>query len=210
MAESLGAMGSPGAPGSPVRSDAQHVRSYVWPGLALLAVLAGTVAQLRFQGRRWWCACGRPDLWWGDVRSAHTSQHLFDPYSFTHILHGLVFYGLLSRVAPRLSLAWRFCAAVTLAATWEVIENSDFVIHRYRTATASWGYQGDSIANSLGDILSCALGFLLARRLGLWGSLALFAVTEVALLLWIRDSLVLEVLMLLWPINAIKEWQMGR
>jgi hypothetical protein len=93
------------------------VRTYLWPGLALLAVLAAAVALLRWQGRRWWCACGRPDLWWGDTRSAHNSQHLFDPYSFTHILHGVVFYGLLSRLAPRLSLAWRFWAAVTLAAT---------------------------------------------------------------------------------------------
>ncbi len=196
---------SPGA----AQRYALRLRAHVRPVLAVAAVLAAAVVQLRWQGRRWWCACGRPDLWWGDTRSAHNSQHLFDPYSFTHVLHGVVFYGLLSRLAPRLSLAWRFWAAVTLAATWEVIENSDFVIHRYRTVTAMLGYEGDSIANSLGDILSCALGFLLARRLGLWGSLALFAVTEVVLLLWIHDSLLLEVLMLLWPIKAIKEWQMG-
>src|SRR5262249_55221430 len=127
----------------------------------------------------------------------------------THVLHGLVFYGLLRLVAPRLSIVWRFWAAVTLAAVWEVVENSDFVIQRYRAETLAWGYQGDSIANSLGDILCCAVGFLLARRLGLWGSVALFVATEVALLLWIRDSLLLEVLMLVHPMDVIKHWQMG-
>ena len=144
------------------------------------------------------------------MSSPHTSQHVFDAYSFTHILHGVIYYGLLSRLAPRLSLAWRLWVAVTLAAVWEVIENTNFVIERYRNVTASLGYRGDTIANSLGDILSCAIGFLLAKRLGLWGSVALFVLIEATLLLWIRDSLVLELVMLLCPIKAIREWQMGQ
>jgi hypothetical protein len=207
MSESAGAEGQAVTTGSSARPDAPRPGGSLWLGLALAAVLAAAAAQLRLQGRHWWCACGRPHLWWGDTRSAHNSQHLFDPFTFTHVLHGVVYCGLLGWVAPRLSSAWRLWVAVALAACWEVVENTDFVIHRYRAVTASLGYQGDSIANSLGDILGCAVGFLLARRLGLWGSLGLFLVTEAALLLWIRDSLVLELLMLVCPIDGIKQWQ---
>src|SRR5262249_17261203 len=153
--------------------------------------------------------CGRPDLWWGDTRSEHNSQHPFDPYSFTHVLHGVLLCGLLSRLAPRLPPAWRLCVAVALEALWEVIENSDFVIGPYRSVAGGLGYEGDTIANSLGDIFSCVVGFLLARRLGLWGSLALFVVIEAVLLLWIRDSLVLEIVMLVHPNGAIRRWQAG-
>jgi hypothetical protein len=181
----------------------------LWPALAMVAIVAAAVAQLRRQGRLWWCACGQPALWWGDTNSAHNSQHPFDPYSLTHVLHGIVFCGVLALVARRLTPAWRLCLAVALAALWEVVENTDFVIDRYRSATASLGYNGDTIANSLGDILSAAVGFVLARRLGLWWSLALFAAVEVVLLFWIRDSLLLNVVMLIHPIPAVRAWQMG-
>jgi hypothetical protein len=193
----------------PTQPDAWRARDYLRPALVILAVLAVHITVLRWEGRRWWCACGQSNLWWGDTQSAHNSQHLFDPYSFTHILHGVLLCGLLAWLAPRLPAAWRFCLAVALEAVWEVIENSDIVIDRYRTATAAFGYRGDTVANSLGDILSCAVGFLLARRLGPWGSLALFVAIEAVLLVWIRDSLLLEVLMLFWPIDAIKRWQVG-
>jgi hypothetical protein len=189
--------------------DARTARDYLRPALVIVAVLAVHITVLRWEGRRWWCVCGQPNLWWGDPQSAHNSQHLFDPYSFTHVLHGVLLCGLLAWLAPRLAVRWRFALAVALEAAWEVIENTDLVIDRFRSATASLGYHGDSVANSLGDILSCAVGFLLARRLGLWWSLALFVAVEVVLLVWIRDSLLLEVLMLLWPIDAIKQWQTG-
>jgi hypothetical protein len=104
---------------------------------------------------------------------------------------------------------WRLVLAVAIEAAWEVIENTNFVIERYREATAALGYQGDSVVNSLGDILACILGLFLARKLGFRRSLAVFVLVEVALLIWIRDSLVLEVLMLIYPIDAIKAWQMG-
>jgi len=157
----------------------------------------------------WWCACGSWAIWSGDAWGPHTSQHPFDPYSFTHVLHGLILCGLISWLAPRLPATWRFCLAVALEATWEVIENSNVVIDHYRTATAALGYRGDTVANSLGDILSCVVGYLLARRLGLWWSVALFVAVEVVLLFWIRDSLVLEVLMLFFSIHTIKRWQLG-
>lgn len=105
--------------------------------------------------------------------------------------------------------AWRLCVAVAMEAVWEVIENSAYVIQRYREATASLGYQGDTVLNSLGDILCCSVGFMIARRLGWVRSIPIFVATEIVLLFWIRDSLILEMIMLLRPINAIKVWQLG-
>jgi Protein of unknown function (DUF2585) len=177
------------------------------PWLALAAVTAAAVLALRVEGRRWWCACGRPFLWSGDTQGAHNSQHLFDPYSFTHVLHGLALCGLLAWAGRRLAPAWRLVVAVGLEAVWEVAENSPFVIQRYRTATLAVGYEGDTVANSLGDIVCCAAGFALARRLGLRASVAVFLVTEAVLLAWIRDDLLLSVVMLVYPVEAIKAWQ---
>ncbi len=181
-------------------------KKWAWPGMG--ALLLVTMALLRGEGRLWFCACGRLWLWAGNICSADNSQQLFDPYSFTHLLHGFVYCWLLAWLAPRVRPLRRLWLAVTLEALWEVVENSPFMIARYREATAALGYQGDTIVNSTGDILSCALGFMLARRLGFRRALALFAVVELMLLWWIRDSLLLEVLMLLHPINAIKAWQL--
>jgi hypothetical protein len=179
----------------------------IWPWLAMAAILALTVAALRIEGRRWWCACGQPWLWVSDVWTRHCSQHLADPYSLTHISHGLIFCGVLALAARRWPAAWRLCVAVGLAAGWEVLENSSFIIDRYRQETMSLDYLGDSVANSLGDILSCAVGFVIARRLGLWWSLAVFAAMEIALLAMIRDNLTLNVIMLIHPVQTIRAWQ---
>lgn len=181
-----------------------------WAALSWLAAVAvpGAAAyQLSRQGRLWWCSCGQFSLWAGDIWSSHNSQHVFDPYSFTHILHGFVFCGLLAWCAPRLSVTWRLSLAISLASLWEIIENSAFVIRRYREATLALNYQGDTILNSLGDILASALSFLLARYLGLYRSLVLFVITELVLLIWIKDSLILNIVMLIFPVEAIKAWQ---
>jgi hypothetical protein len=172
-----------------------------------IALILATAVQLRVQGQPWWCACGQWFLITVDAWGSHNSQHLLDPYSLTHLLHGVLFCGLLSLAAPRLSLAWRFALAVAIECAWEVFENSSFVINRYRTATAALGYQGDSVANSLGDILSCAFGFWLAGRLGWWKSLVLFLAIEIVLLLWIRDCLVLNIVMLVFPLKGVRAWQ---
>jgi hypothetical protein len=185
-------------------------RERMGPWLALAAVAAAAAFQLRRQGRLWWCACGDPCLWAGNVRSPHNSQHLFDPYGFTHLLHGFVLLGVLAWLCPRLSSVWRMVLALAIEAAWEVLENTDFVIQRFRTATMSLDYRGDTIANSMGDILLCGIGYALARRLGFARSLAVFLVTELVLLLWIRDGLVLSGLMLLYPFEAIKAWQVGQ
>jgi hypothetical protein len=177
------------------------------PWLAIVVVLAGTVYQLRSQGRLWWCSCDYLLLWSGDPWSSDNSQHLLDPYSFTHLLHGFVLCGLLALIVPRVSPVWRLWLAVSIEALWEVIENSEFVIRRYRQETAALGYHGDTIVNSLGDILVCGIGFVVAQRLGFRRTFALFVLTEVALAALIRDNFTLNIVMLIHPIDAIKEWQ---
>lgn len=148
-------------------------------------------------------------MWTGNAWGSRTSQTLLDPYSFTHVLHGLIFCGLLALFVRGLSGSWRFCLAIAAEAAWEVIENTDTVIQHYRAATAALGYQGDTVMNSLGDIMCCGIGFMIARKLGWLRSIIVFCVVEVMLLIWIRDSLLLEIIMLVRPINAIKVWQMG-
>ena len=180
-----------------------------WLWLAVSVVVAAAALELHRQGRLWTCSCGRFLLWTGDAWSSETSQQLSDPYTFTHVLHGLIFCGLLAYLLPRAPWSWRFCLAITGEALWELVENTDFVISRYREATAALGYTGDTVVNSLGDIAACAAGFLLARRLGLLRSVILFAATEVLLLVWIRDSLLLNVLLLLYPSEKIRAWQAG-
>ena len=180
----------------------------LWTFVVIFAVLVTTLFQLRIQGRIWWCSCGHYNLWSGDIWSLHNSQHLFDPYSFTHILHGVLFCGILAWLLPKIPLMWRLWMAITLEAIWEIFENSQFIIQRYRESTMALGYNGDSIINSSGDILSCVAGFILARYLGLIYSIILFIIIELVLLFWMRDNLTLNIIMLVCPIEAIKNWQM--
>ena len=179
----------------------------LWPWLAASAVFAAAALVLRAQGRLWLCACGRVLLWTPAAWSSDNSQHLSDPYSLTHVLHGFVFCGLLAWALPKLSVPWRLNLALALEAVWEIAENTPFVINRYREATAALGYTGDTVVNSLGDIAACGLGFAVARRLGLWPTLVAFALIELLLLVWIRDSLLLNVLMLIHPSDAVRAWQ---
>jgi hypothetical protein len=182
-------------------------KNRIWPAVAILLTVILVSLQLHFQGRQWICSCGRVLLWVGDAGSSDTSQHLLDPYSFTHLLHGFLFYWLIRLLFPRLSGIWQLWLAILAESAWEFIENSSFVIQRYREATIALGYSGDTIINSFGDILSCSLGLIVARSLGFRRSLALFALIEVILLFWIRDSLLLNIVMLLYPIEEIKAWQ---
>ena len=192
-------------------ADIQRKRFVAW--LAITVVLIATVLLLREEGRSWICSCGKLSIWAGQVCSANNSQQFLDPFSFTHVLHGFVYAWLLSLLAiqlPRLTPGWQFSFAVTLGSLWELLENSDFIINRYRTETAALGYHGDTIVNSLGDITCAVAGFVIARQLGWRRSLVLFLIIELVLLIWIRDSLLLETVMLIHPISAIKAWQMCR
>jgi hypothetical protein len=185
--------------------DRLFKRSLPW--LGLLLILAATALQLHHQGRLWICSCGRVQMWTSGAWTSDNSQHWLDPYSITHVLHGLAFCGLLALLLPRVSIVWRFVTAVALESLWEVLENTNTVVERYRE-TAALGYQGDTAINSIGDIFACSLGFWLAWKLGWRRSIAIFVVVELVLLFWIRDSLLLEIIMLIHPIHGIKTWQM--
>jgi hypothetical protein len=188
------------------RSSAKKLR--LW--LAIVTVFVVTAFLLRFEGRLWICSCGTVQIWAGQVCSSNNSQHFLDPYALTHVLHGFLFFWLIAWLASRLKPDWQFLLAIAVEAAWEVFENTNFIIERYRSETAALGYNGDTVVNSFGDILCCIVGFLLARRLGFRRSLIVFGALELILIVWIRDSLLLEILMLAVPIDAIKAWQMCR
>jgi hypothetical protein len=181
-----------------------------WAAIAVTAIVAATAAIMRLEGRIWFCECQQLLFVVAEAWSSHTSQHLLDPYSLSHLQHGLVFYWALIWLMPRTSWQARLVVSTAIEASWEITENSEFVINRYREATASLGYAGDSIVNSLGDVLSCVVGFALAGRIGWRWSLVVFVGIEGAMLVWIRDSLLLNVLMLFHPVETVKQWQMAR
>ena len=168
------------------------------------------VALLYWQGRIWWCKLGDYAVYVNEAwNSRHTSQHFLDPYTFTHILHGVLFFWLASLIFPKIDAGWRLLIAVAVEAAWEVLENTNYIIEKYRENTASLDYFGDSILNSVGDVAACAAGFWIALRLGWWKSFVFFLLTEIVLLLWIRDGLLLNILMLIYPLDAVKQWQMN-
>lgn len=175
----------------------------------LAAILVTTAATLHLMGQPWWCAQGDLAPWASDINSPHNSQHLVDAYTLTHLLHGIALYAVLwASAGTKLQQRHRFIIAVAIEAAWEVFENTDLVIGRYREATISLDYFGDSILNSLGDIAACAIGYGVAMTLPVWGSGVLIVAIEALLLLWIRDSLLLNVVMLVRPLDAIKDWQL--
>jgi hypothetical protein len=180
-----------------------------------VVLLVSLVVVLLCMGQPVWCKCGAWVPWSWDIVSMHNSQHLLDPYSLTHLLHGLVgclaTAGLLRfrAVAARVDEPKRFACVVLAEAAWEVLENTPMVIERYRAATISRDYFGDSVLNSMADVCACALGYAIARRLPTWASIALFFATELTLVAWIRDSLLLNILMLAWPLQAVRTWQSG-
>ena len=186
------------------KTDRTRVLQIVAAGVVLLLM----IVLLRAQGRLFVCACGHFEIWTSDTCSSNNSQQLLDPYSFTHVLHGFLFFYLVAILFKQLARNWQLVLAIALEAAWEVFENSSFVIDRYRTATAALGYTGDTVVNSIGDLLCAVIGFQIARQFGLRYSLILFALFELILILWIHDSLLLQILMLVRPIEAIKSWQM--
>lgn len=182
------------------------IRPIHWLGVALMLV-AMAVVEL-WLGRNPICTCGRVELWHGALDSGN-SQHIADWYTLSHIIHGLLFYALGWLVLRSRPPGERLLLAVAIEAAWEVLENSPIIIDRYREATIALGYTGDSIVNSVADVGWMALGFAFARRAPLWASIAMGLAFELIALWAIRDNLTLNVLMLVWPIDAVKAWQGG-
>lgn len=167
------------------------------------------IAILYFMGRIPICECGYVKLWEGGVNTSGNSQHLSDWYTPSHIIHGFLFYGFGWLVMRRAPLTAKLSLAVLIEAAWEILENSPLIIDRYRTATMALGYSGDSIINSAMDTVFMALGFFAASRLPAWVTVAIAIFFELLTGYIIRDNLTLNVLMLVWPVNAVRVWQGG-
>ena len=183
-----------------------ELRHWLLAAALLITLQALTLHGL---GRVLYCTCGYIKLWEGEVNSSGNSQHLTDWYSFSHIIHGFIFYFLAWLVARRWPLGLRFLLALGIEVSWEIVENTNAVIEHYRAATISLDYYGDSIVNSLSDTLMAVFGFFLARALPVAATVTLALAMEVVVGAVIRDNLTLNVLMLLYPVPAIKAWQLG-
>lgn len=185
----------------------RRIRQWLRTAIFILLLMAGSALILHAMGRPFLCTCGTVRLWQGVVQSSENSQQLSDWYSFSHIIHGFLFFGggwLLLRKWP---VQRRLLLAVTLESGWELLENSPLIIHRYREATIAYGYSGDSVLNSMSDIVMMILGFLFAARVPVRLTLLVAIAFELMTLAIIRDNLTLNVLMLLHPVEAIKVWQ---
>jgi hypothetical protein len=180
--------------------------------IIVAAIVAAAALALYLMGHPLICKCGYVKLWHFDVASAENSQHLIDWYTPSHIIHGFIFYWLLWLVSRRVPMSFgaRLVLAVAIEASWEVVENTNFVINHYREMTISLDYYGDSVLNSVSDVLFMVLGYFLAARLPVWLTVVIALALELFIGAMIRDNLTLNVLMFVWPLDSVLHWQQGR
>ena len=178
--------------------------------IIVAGIVAAAAAALYLMGHPLICTCGTVKLWHFDVQSAENSQHLFDWYTPSHLIHGFLFYWLLWLLSRPMSFGLRLVLAVAIEASWEVVENTDWVINHYREMTISLDYYGDSVINSVSDILFMVVGFFLAARLPVWLTVTIALALELFVGIMIRDNLTLNVLMFVWPLDSVLQWQQGR
>ncbi len=190
---------------TPSASAKDHTSALI---VAAIVIITAAVILLTM-GREPICKCGYVKFWHGVVVSSENSQHITDWYTPSHVIHGFIFYGLTWLAFRRRSLAARLALATLVEGAWEIFENTDFIINRYREATISLDYYGDSVLNSVCDILAMVAGFYAASRLPVWATVALAVLFELFTGIMIRDNLTLNIIMLLWPLDAIKSWQAG-
>ncbi|WP_409530331.1 DUF2585 domain-containing protein [Shinella sp.] len=187
-----------------------RVNRSVQTSLLIVAVFVATTATILYtMGQPLICKCGYVKLWHGVVISSENSQHLSDWYTPSHIIHGILFFGLFTLILRKASVNVRLVLSLILECAWEILENTDMIINRYRESTISLDYFGDSVINSSADILAMVVGFFLASRLPVWASVAIVIVFEATTTYLIRDGLTLNILMLVWPLEAVKTWQGG-
>ena len=183
-------------------------KQYLYIAIALIILTAVT---LLLMGQIPICKCGYVKFWHGVTYSSENSQHLTDWYTFSHIIHGFAFYFIFWLIGRRFRwpIGLMLVAAIFVEASWEIFENTDLIINRYREVTISLDYYGDSVINSMIDILAMVGGFIMARKFPVWLSLLLLVIMEVFVGYMIRDNLTLNIIMLIYPIPAIKNWQSG-
>ncbi len=201
-------------------NNANKLAAVSFPGNSILAsrefmtwtavafVILATIGWLAVNGSVWWSAANA-SVWSSEVWSRSNSQHPLDPYTLTHMLHGVVCFWAINLLSKRLPLSRQFFLTILLACGWELLENSPFVIERYRVVTAASDYVGDALINSITDIAACCVGFYLTSKFRIAASVAFFVLVEIAMLFWVRDNLLLNVVMLFYPIDTIRQWQIG-
>lgn len=186
--------------------ESDHSKTRFWLVVTFVIILVQILSQY-LMGRIWICECGYVKLFEAGVNTPGNSQHLFDWYTPSHIIHGFLFYGLGWLVLRNKPLTAKLALAAFIEAVWEVLENSPIIIDRYRSATIAVGYTGDSILNSGMDMVAMIAGFLFAARMPVWLTVVIAIAFEVLTTIIIRDNLTLNVLMLVWPIEAVRTWQ---